>query len=254
MTDRKIDADRDSRFFVNANIVEKEYKIKIKVCDYTSPISKKVKELSEKYSRTLKAKKHTAYMTGFKDGSFKPKESLTNGEVAAIIARLNNYDDKKTYDHSFYDVRKESWLSNYVGYVTQNNIMTGYEGAFRPSEKITRAEFIIAIAKMINLKPVYDRHSNFVDVMYKTGEEYIVAFEDLGIVNGLPNGSFGYSQEVTRAEACKIINSALGRFIDESKITDELKEKVNFNDVKEFNWFYKDVLEASTDHYEHDLH
>lgn len=252
--DIKIDADRDSRFFVNANIVEKEYKIKIKVCDYTSPVSKKVNELSEKYSKTLNAKKHSAYMTGFKDGSFKPKESLTNAEVAAIIARLNGYDKDKTYTHNYFDVNKESWQSNYVGYVTEKKIMNGYNGMFRPQEKITRAEFIIAIAKMIGLKPVYDRRSQFVDVMYKSGEEYIVAFEDLQIVNGLPDGSFGYSKEVTRAEACKIINSALGRRLNPSKITKDQKEQVKFSDVAEFNWFYQDVLEASVDHYEHELH
>ena len=107
---------------------------------------------------------------------------------------------------------------------------------------------------MINLEPVYNERSSFADVWYKTGEEYIVAFEKLEIIDGLPNGSFGYGKEVTRAEACKIINAALGRTLNKAKITDELKEKVDFTDVNDFNWFYPEVVEATIEHYEYEVH
>lgn len=250
----EIDLSRnDTRFFVLATKYEDNKSIKIKVNDFTSKESKLVKEATEKYSKLLNVSKHSSYMSGFKDGTFRPNEYVTNGEVAAIIARLKNFDDTKDYNFSYSDVKKTSWLSKYVGYVTEKGIMTGTNGMFRPNENITRGEFIVAIAKLLNLNPISEK-SQYPDVWNKPNEEYIVAFEKLGIVNGLPNGSFGYSKNITRAEVAKIINSAFDRNIDSGKLNDDIKELVKYSDVTEKNWFYKDVIEASIGHYEHEFH
>ena len=57
----------------------------------------------------------------------------------------------------------------------------------------------------------------------------------LGFVTGYEDGTFKPDRTITRAEFSKLLNSAL-------KI--EISEEVNFSDVKEIDWFYKDIQKS----------
>ena len=78
-----------------------------------------------------------------------------------------------------------------------------------------------------------------------------------GYVNGYPDGTFKPNKDVTRAEAVSLINRVKERAVNKDKnISSTYKNTLNnkYKDVKESNWFYNDLLEASVAHSSFDLH
>ncbi|MDF2838779.1 MAG: hypothetical protein K0S60_482, partial [Evtepia sp.] len=76
---------------------------------------------------------------------------------------------------------------------------------------------------------------SFSDVKGHWAEAYISSAVKRGYVNGYQNGNFQPNHSVTRAEFCKMMNSALGL----SGTT-----TVNFKDVPSSKWYYNDVCKA----------
>lgn len=58
----------------------------------------------------------------------------------------------KTYPNTFHDVPKNFWAANYIGYVQQFGIISGYaDGSFRPNAPVTRAEFAVIASRFEKL-------------------------------------------------------------------------------------------------------
>lgn len=92
----------------------------------------------------LNRRDHYAFLVGYADGTFGPERNMTRAEVTTMFARLltEQIEADKTYSSTFNDVAKDCWAANYIGYMQQFGIVTGYEdGSFRPDAPVTRAEF-----------------------------------------------------------------------------------------------------------------
>ena len=64
-----------------------------------------------------------AYISGYEDGTFRPDNTITRAEAAAIIARCSaDFDENKMYASNFTDVSDNEWYANYVGYATEKGI------------------------------------------------------------------------------------------------------------------------------------
>ncbi len=67
-----------------------------------------------------------AYISGYEDGTFRPDNTITRAEVAAIIARCSaDFDENKTYSSNFTDVSGDEWYANYVGYAAEKGVYFG---------------------------------------------------------------------------------------------------------------------------------
>ena len=92
----------------------------------------------------LNRRDHYAFLVGYADGTFGPECNMTRAEVTTMFARLltEQIEADKTYSSTFNDVAKNCWAANYIGYMQQFGIVTGYtDGSFRPNAPVTRAEF-----------------------------------------------------------------------------------------------------------------
>ena len=92
----------------------------------------------------LNRRDHYAFLVGYADGTFGPECNMTRAEVTTMFARLltEQIEADKTYSSTFNDVAKDCWAANYIGYMQQFGIVTGYtDGSFRPNAPVTRAEF-----------------------------------------------------------------------------------------------------------------
>jgi hypothetical protein len=79
------------------------------------------------------------YMTGYRDGTFRPDASITRAEVARLLYRLAG-ELPVTGSHGFSDV--PAWVAPAVTWLVTNGHATGYpDGTFRPNAPITRAQF-----------------------------------------------------------------------------------------------------------------
>lgn len=92
---------------------------------------------------------HNAYMGGYKDGTFGPSRSITRAEVASAFHRLL-LDKDADMDKTFSDVAEDSWYYDAVRTAVSYSWIGGYEdGTFRPEQKISRAEAIAIMNRML---------------------------------------------------------------------------------------------------------
>ncbi len=195
---------------------------------------------------------HVKFIGGYNDGTVKPEGNLTRAEAAAIIARCSaDFDENMTYVANFSDVKTDSWYYNYVAFVSEKGIVTGYtEGDFRPGNNITRAEFTAMMQRFLELAPVEtDYFADVVAGYWAYGS--IGACKAAGLVDGY-NGYFNPANQITRAEAMKILNRATGRTPNAEKI--DANATVTFTDLLKTKWYYYEVIEAATTHTVSSLH
>ena len=156
------------------------------------------------------------------------------------------YQEGESYPVSFSDVAGDSWYASYVGFAQKYHIVGGYEdGTFRPDQPVTRAELMKILAAYF---PGETGSASFTDVPETHWAYQAVAFgAGKGFVAGYEDGTFRPDQPVTRAEAVKMINGALGRIPAEGHLA-ELISRNPFQDVNENHWAYGNILEASVAH------
>lgn len=87
-------------------------------------------------------------INGYPDGTFKPYNTVTRAETAALICRLFNI-EPQTYN-VFSDVPDTHWASGYIGAIAAMGIINGSgDGTFRPNDFVTYDElFKISILMM----------------------------------------------------------------------------------------------------------
>ena len=127
-------------------------------------------------------------------------------------------------------------------------IIDGFsDGTFRPYAKITRAQFAkIAVGFFETTREDYQGYFTDVDInAWYT--EYVEAAARVGLIEGFNDGTFRPNTNITRAQACVIVNRALGRSPDEDRLLDE-DEMITWPDNNPEDWFYADMQEATNSH------
>nr|WP_268238213.1 S-layer homology domain-containing protein [Paenibacillus aceti] len=89
-------------------------------------------------------------ITGYPDGVFKPGQSITRAEFAAIAARFDKLDERES--GLFTDISGH-WAEKYILSAGNKGWIKGYtDGTFRPNQYITRAEAMSFINSVLNRK------------------------------------------------------------------------------------------------------
>ncbi|MEE0510079.1 MAG: S-layer homology domain-containing protein, partial [Peptococcaceae bacterium] len=200
----------------------------------------------------LNTEDHFSYVVGYEDGMVKPENAITRAEVASIFYRLLKDDvrDANTTDVSeFSDVSASDWYGTTVATLSAMDIVRGYEdGTFRPNAPITRAEFAAIATRFFEETGAEYEPGTFDDV---TGNEWfanaIADAVELGLIGGYPDGTVRPNNNITRAEACAIVNRTLGRIphVDHLLPADEM---TTWPDNNPSDWFYADMQEATNGH------
>ena len=182
----------------------------------------------------------------------KPQGNITRAEVASIFYRLLKDDvrDANTTDVSeFSDVSASDWYGTTVATLSAMDIVRGYEdGTFRPNAPITRAEFAAIATRFFEETGAEYEPGTFDDV---TGDEWfanaIADAVELGLIGGYPDGTVRPNNNITRAEACAVVNRTLGRIphVDHLLPADEM---TTWPDNNPSDWFYADMQEATNGH------
>ena len=117
---------------------------------------------------------------GYEDGSFKPNDPISRAEFAAIAARFDPDGDKTPA--SFSDVTSH-WAKDEISIAANHGWIKGYEdGSFKPDQKITRAETMTLVNRVLNRLPETkdDLHKDmktWVDNMDETAWYYLAVQE-----------------------------------------------------------------------------
>ena len=88
---------------------------------------------------------------GYEDGSFKPNDPISRAEFAAIAARFDPDGDKTPA--TFSDVSSH-WAKDEISIAANHGWIKGYEdGSFKPDQKITRAETMTLVNRVLKRLP-----------------------------------------------------------------------------------------------------
>lgn len=139
-------------------------------------------------------------ISGYADGSFGPQKLITREEVAKLMAKLADADAEQYTGTAapFYDV-SGSWALSFIAYCSENEIVTGSNGRFRPADHVTVRE----LAKML-LVILGEDASNYV------GASWANHVDQDAFAKGIYAGvNVEYTAAATRDMACLLIYNAM---------------------------------------------
>ena len=164
-------------------------------------------------------------LTGYDDGNFKPDIGVTRQEIAVIMTRALDLEEKAAEyadkDTGFADDQNvAAWGRGAINLMVEMGIYTGYDdNEFKPNKTILRQELIAVVMRYAamteeGMKAVFDDSHE----IHGYAESFIAHASELGIVNGYPDGTFKPMNNVTRAEAAKIIYGVIDYYKEIGKL------------------------------------
>ncbi|MFD2442860.1 S-layer homology domain-containing protein [Bacillus sp. CGMCC 1.16607] len=198
---------------------------------------------------------HIKYINGFKDGTFRPNESVTRVQMAAMMSRILSGGNIPVASSINYSDISKSWAKDEIEFARSQEIILGYNnGKFGPNDHITRAQMAVVAMRWI------DKHcaKNPQYAAFCKSDKSVITYTDVqpshwaknsierisrtGIMNGFADGTFHPDEKLTRAQAVKVLNSLFLR--------GPLEGVANptFPDAPTNHWAFKDIEEAATNH------
>ena len=184
---------------------------------------------------------HATYMSGYGDGTFRPENSMIRAEAAKVLYELLAAKPPVS-GTNFDDVATGLWYTTAINALYQKGVVGGDgSGNFYPEDDITRVEYIKMLCVALGITAT-GGSVTYNDVPRDHwGYSYICVAVAKGWATG-EGGMFRPDQPITRAEATKITNIALGRTGD-GFAADRNEQK--FYDVPSSHWAYLHVAEAA---------
>ena len=103
------------------------------------------------YNHAVSTLSAMGIVKGDNDGKFNPNAPITRAEFAAIAARFDDKANTTTADFS--DIASH-WAKNEISAASNNGWINGYpDGTFRPDNKITRAEAMTLVNRVLKRLP-----------------------------------------------------------------------------------------------------
>lgn len=132
---------------------------------------------------------------GFEDGTFKPEDNVSRGQMAKVICYTLGYKDLLVKDTVFTDVDATHWASGYVSMANNLGIINGYgDGTFRPDDAVLYEEAITMIMRALGYEVVAVPKGG-----YPAG--YIAVATQEGVTDGVVNAIQGtYANRATIAQ------------------------------------------------------
>lgn len=157
-----------------------------------------------------------------------------------FMSRFSRAADGSLVDSNktFSDVQMKDWFYTSTTACAKAGILSGYNGAVRPTATVTRAEAAKMIVAAAGVTVDQTAVSSFGDVASsKWYSPYIAAAEKSGLMSGVGGGKFAPDATLTRAQVASLIVKA-------KKLT-TATGAASFSDVIQGAWYASDVAKAS---------
>lgn len=104
------------------------------------------------------------YFSGYNDGTFRPEAPVTRAELAAVMAKFLSLSSTLGADGHFSDIQGH-WAEAAIEQLYDGHFLNGYvDSTFRPNNRITRAEAVTMINRMLFRGPLTGLDVQFPDV------------------------------------------------------------------------------------------
>ncbi|MHC1721670.1 MAG: S-layer homology domain-containing protein [Aminipila sp.] len=152
-------------------------------------------------------------MKGQSEGSFGYGKTITKAEFATILCNMLKWQTVKPDQPSFSDVSKDKWYYSYIETALSNNAIDK-TSSFLPDAPITREEMAVMFVKALGLsnavKSAESSALQFTDVT--TNKGYIGVAYDIGMINGISQGSFAPENTAKREEAAAMLARVYAKY------------------------------------------
>ena len=151
------------------------------------------------------------YVSGYSDGTFRPGNNTTRGQLSKIIVLSEGWPIDTTSGPHFSDVPATNPFYSYIETAYHHNVISGYaDGTFKWGNNVTRGQVskIVVSAESWPIDTTGGPH--FSDVPpSNTFYNYIETAANRGVITGYTDGTFKWGNNATRAQLSKIIYLAL---------------------------------------------
>jgi hypothetical protein len=146
------------------------------------------------------------------DTRFRPNDFITRGELALIISNMMKY--KTTSTTGFYDLNSDALPQEQVDALKKcvaAGVMQGSYGYIRPLAPVTREEAAVMVGRAMEITPSDSPFASFRDQSEISGwaKNMVLTLKELGFVSGRSEGYFSPKQQMTRAEAVKMLDNII---------------------------------------------
>ena len=155
------------------------------------------------YSVAVESLSKLGVVTGYEDGTFGPEKAVTRAEMAALIARIQGYEEsaKANANTAFTDVPSEYWASGYIAQAANQGIVNGYgDGTFGPDDSVKYEQAVTMIMRTLGYDPFAANNGG-----YPTG--YLAAAQRYGVTKNVSNAVAG--TDANRGTIAQLLYNAI---------------------------------------------
>ena len=158
-------------------------------------------------------------VSGYGDGSFRPEAGVTREEFCKLLVSTFKQALETPVIPTFADVAEDRWSYPYVEVCKE--FLTGYANpfgglpTFHPTEYATREDIAVALVRMMGFTDSDANDKYYAGRKFCDGSSispslmpYVSIACERGLISGYPDGSFGPTQGITRAETVVLLNRA----------------------------------------------
>jgi hypothetical protein len=190
-------------------------------------------------------------LSTYVNSKFKPHQAITREEFATGLAKA--MDLNVIGVTNLKDIQSHP-AKGYIAALVRKDIITGYpDNTFRPEKEISRAEMVTMLARALELNKMETeieiKKSYYGDInVNHWANNYVNLTSHLGIISGYPDGTFQANNQVTRAEAAKMIANFLnlkvvkGQLLEKYPVNEKIAVKTDDGERVNFNLAQKALL------------
>lgn len=147
------------------------------------------------------------YISGYKDGTFRPNQAVTRGQAAKMLANALNLNVTNPSNPGFRDVPTNHDYYKYIAALSNEGIINGYDDkTFRPNEPINRNQMAKIITLGYKFQVSTKQTHGFADVSESNANRYFIqTLYDLGITKGTTGITYSPFGSVTRGQLATFI-------------------------------------------------
>ncbi len=102
----------------------------------------------------IKFLKDEGIISGYKDGTFKPSQTVNRAEALKMLMTAFEVGTTSSSTPKFKDVDKSAWFFRPLASAVEKSIVAGYkDGTFKPANTVNRAEYLKILFKTVGMQP-----------------------------------------------------------------------------------------------------
>jgi len=155
---------------------------------------------------------YTLREAGIIDGKtadeFDPEGQVTRAEFTKMIVKMFGVEAKDT-KVEFADCGEDDWFTPFVAAAVEAGYVKGYSDTeFAPDKVISREEACAILGRAYAKAANSELSFTDKDSIDEYAQPYVALLVEMGFINGYEDGTFRAQNQITRAEAAKIIGCA----------------------------------------------